>query len=497
MKIKILTLISLILCFATPIWAAQKISEYMQKPKLMVVLVVDQMRADYLTRFYDRFQPAQKNGKAGGFRYLMEKGAYFPFAEYQVLQNMTCPGHAMISTGSEPHNTGISLNDWFDRDLKKTTYCVDDEQDGLSPRRLKTTTFSDEFKNTSANAKIFSISLKDRSAIMLGGHRANLALWLNVKTGAWETSRYYSQNLPSWATAVNSQIQTLKLNRNTLLEPLGVTITMDLAIEALKGEQLGRHQGTDFLFVSLSSHDMVGHAFGMHSSQIEKMTLIEDQQISRFLQEIEKAVGLKNTVIALTADHGIPPNVETIESYKMESGKLDYPQIFKKANQALNEKFGKSEPDSWIIASKSLHLYLNQKLIMQKKLTAEEVERTVKLALKNEKGILEILTRSQIEKKDFPIGFERLIMASIVDSQWGDLVIIPEPFFMEKGDALVTHMTHYSYDKTVPLIIAGSRIKAGVYSQKAMVLDLAPTLSFILGSMPPVKNNGRVLNEIF
>lgn len=469
----------------------------MQKPKLTVVIVVDQMRADYLTQLYDRFLPAQKNSKAGGFRYLMEKGAYFPFAEYEVLQNMTCPGHATISTGSGPRNTGISLNEWYNRDLKKLEYCVDDEQDGLSPRKLKTTTFADEFKNTSSKAKIISLAVKDRSAIMLGGHRADLALWIDLKKGGWETSRFYAPHLPAWVNTENSRIQALKLDRKTLMEPLGVTVTIDLAIQALKAEQLGHHQGTDFLFISLSSHDMVGHKFGMHSPQIEQMTLAEDQQISRLLQEIDKNLGLKKTLIALTADHGIPPNVETSESYKIASGKLDYLDLTKKMNQALDEKFGKSGSESWFAATKSFHFYLNQKLIDGKKWKSEDVERLAKAVLVKEKGVVEVFTKSEMEKKNYPLGFERLITNSLVDSQWGDLVLIPEPFYMEKEEAHVTHMTHYSYDRTVPLIIAGPHVKPGVYAKKALVVDLAPTLSFILGSMPPTKNEGRVLHEIF
>jgi hypothetical protein len=321
---------------------------------------------------------------------------------------------------------------------------------------------------------------------------------MNLKNWNWESSTYYThENLPAWVREENTHLKDLQLSKAKIAEPIGVRLTLDLAIQALKAEKLGQNGQSDFLMISLSGHDIAGHMYGMHSPQLEQLTLAEDQEISRLLQVIEQKVGLKNTVIALTADHGIPPNVETTVGYRMESGKFDYMDLFKKVNRALDDKFGSAGPEPWLISGKYLHLYLNHALLEKKKLTAETVEQAVKSALIHEKGVLDIVTKTEIQKKTFPLGLEQIIASSVVIDHWGDIVIIPEPFFMEKDDNMVTHMTQYSYDKMVPLILVGPSIHPGVYAQKALVIDLAPTLSFILGSMPAAKSEGHVLSDIF
>lgn len=483
---------------------AMPYQKYTSKPKLVVVLVIDQFRSDYLTRFHKKFiQPGLK-GEVGGFKYLMQEGAYFPAAEYDVLQSMTCPGHAMIMTGSHPVMMGIPLNEWYDRESRKVVKCTQDSVNGDSPQRLRSTTVGDELKNSGSISKVFSIALKARSAIMLGGHRADLALWFSKHE--WTTSPYYTKKIPEWLANLN--IQQKKSQKiptgnsedaeKSLANVPGIQITFEAAIAALEKEKLGLHPATDILAVSLSSHDMSGHALGPNAQEMEELTLGEDKEISKFLTKIKKHMGsLKDVVIVLTADHGIPPTVEFAQAGGIDAGKLDNKEIYKKAYESLDKKFGKPKSE-WFSASKSLHYYLNPEALKDRGISSEAAQVEVKSALKGFKGIYDIATATEIEKGQVPTGFiGQQLLRQYVPELSGDLILIPRPFYFQKDDNAVTHMTGYTYDRSVPLIITGGQVKKGVYASPAKVLDLAPTLSFMLGVLAPATSSGRILSEIF
>ncbi len=487
------------LFFLSSFAKALTLENYVKRPRLVITIVVDQFRADYLTRYQSQFLKAGTFKNPGGFQFLMQNGAYFPFASYNVLQNMTCPGHAMILTGTLPARFGFSTNDWFDPTTKKNHYCVDDEVDVVSPRILQTTTVGDELKNISANSKVISIALKDRSAVMLGGHRADLVIWVNSKINQWSTSTYYNKGLiPDWVQKLNQKLaqsqKNLNLDDATLASSIyGTEITFSTAIEAIKKEKLGKGLVTDFLAVSLSNHDLLGHALGPNSKEMEELTLNEDRLLSNFLNQVANHISLNDVVIAFTADHGIPPTVELSEKNKLDSGKIDSLALFKNINEALDQKFGSSGKESWISGSKIFHFYLNKDLIKNKKLEASLVEAEAKQALLKQNGVEAVFTRSEYEKGLFPPGeLGQQIKNSYVYGISGDFILIPKPFYMEKGSNFVTHMTGYSYDRTVPLILFGRLFKTGVYTE-AQVIDLAPTLSYALGILPPVKSEGKVL----
>ncbi|MBC7712452.1 MAG: alkaline phosphatase family protein, partial [Rhizobacter sp.] len=310
-----------------------------KKPKLVVLLVIDQFRADYLTRFQDRFLPAKNSsGAVGGFKYLIANGSYFPYAQYEILQSMTGPGHASVLTGSYPYQAGIPLNDWYDTKQAKNIYCVDDEKTqlvgyedgkdhpGMSPKNLLASTVGDELKNAGYPSKVISIALKDRAAVLMGGHRADLALWFDPKTFSWISSNYYlpDNKLPTWVTKLNEEVkikkapmkiwsaklqETMKSYFKTtssypydkklvgkigpgfnhgiaacspeeLSSPYGNELTAQAAIRAIDFYELGKNKTPDLLAVSFSSHDYVGHAFGPNSKEIEDMTISEDRVIS-------------------------------------------------------------------------------------------------------------------------------------------------------------------------------------------------------------------------
>ncbi len=485
---------------------------YLHKPKLVVVLVIDQFRADYLSRLQNQFLPAGSKDQPGGFEFLASQGAYFPFAEYEVFQSMTCPGHAMILTGSYPELNGIPLNEWYDQALHKMRYCVDSEKYGISPENLKTSTVSDEYKMTHPESKVFSMALKDRSAVLLGGHLSNRAIWYDAGTSHWASSNYYGTGTPAWMEEKNKELSEEKGRKFSwkthffdkslpmgsklaLASPYGTKILFRLAKSAVQSEKLGQNINTDFLFMSLSNHDYVGHMMGPLSREIEALTLAEDREISDFLKYLRLQLGgLKNVVVVLTADHGVSPLVEDLKNFKLDAGRLDYLALHKNAGEALTKKYGSPEDQPWFSASHSLHFYLNRELLTKKKIPLKEALEVVRKVFLAQQGVWKVFTHTDYEEGRFPVGeLGEQLKRQYLPSASGDLVLIPRPFYMEKDENQTTHMTGFSYDRQVPLIIFGANIKPSVHLEQAKIIDLATTLSSILGSTAPAGSFGKPL----
>lgn len=467
------------------------------------MLVVDQFRADFLIRLEKKFLPAGTAQNPGGFNYLISQGAYYPLAEYKVLAAMTCPGHAMIMTGAYPAVIGIPLNEWYDRNLKRSIRCVEDDIQNVSPRRLTSSTVGDELKFISKNSKVISVAIKDRSAVMLGGHQADYAFWFG--SSGWETSPYYASQVPSWVKNLNDQIIDQKLKNKNKIEvksilasPLGIEWTMQLALNALENEKLGNDESTDILAMSFSSHDMAGHKYGPFSSEVEAITLAEDREISKMLKVLKKKFGsLDDIVVILTGDHGIPPTVEHSKSSRLASGKIDSLDFYKKVATRLNNKFGKPSAE-WIRASHALNYYINPEALSDRKAPKELVEQEIKNEALLLEGVFDVFTSSEFSKGlSIPTFFKNHILNQYNLVLSGDVVIVPQPFFMGKDENTVTHVTGYSYDRYVPVVIFGKNVKPGVYPQSVEIVDLAATLSFILRQLPPAKSSGRILSEIF
>lgn len=498
MKTLILSAITFVSTLST---AAISFEQHKAKPKLVVMIVVDQFRADTFTRLEKKFLPAGTEKKPGGFQFLLSKGAYFPLAEYKIMAAMTCPGHAMISTGGYPANIGIPINGWYDRVQKRRVGCVEDNKDGVSPRNLTTSTIGDELKTISKKSKVIAMAVKDRSAVMLGGHQADYAFWYG--NNGWQTSTYYAPQIPKWVEEVNAS--NLKSPARTKIEvtklmkgPTGIEWTSQLALKALDAENLGKDEATDILALSFSSHDIAGHAYGPFSPEVEAVAISEDKEISKLLSAISLKLGsLKDVVVVLTGDHGIPPTVEQLQVTKQSSGKIDDLEFYKKLATRLNKKFGKPS-SAWISAGTSMNYYINPDALVDRKASIEAVEQEIKAEAKTLAGVAEVFTATEFEKgiQIHPV-FKTQITNQFIRKLSGDVVIIPEPFYMDKDENLVTHTTGYSYDRYVPLVIYGGRTKAGVYAESAEIIDIAPTLSFILGQVPPAKSSGRVLSEIF
>lgn len=531
----------------------------LKKPKLIVVLIIDQFRADYLTRFKERFLPAKNaKGTLGGFNYLIANGSYFPYAQHDILQSMTAPGHATLLSGSYPYQSGIPLNDWYDSKLGKNVYCVEDGSSpivglpenngrkGMSPRNFIGSTVGDELKNAGYPSKVISIALKDRAAVLLGGHRADLALWFDPKSFQWISSKYYlpTGNLPSWVSKLNSEVQIKKAPtkiwspklRDTmqsyfsttnaypsnklvdkigpsfdhaiaacspeeLSSPYGLELTAQAGLRAIDFYELGKNKTPDLLALSFSSHDYVGHAFGPNSKEIEDMTVSEDRVISVFLNALKNKIpgGLDEVVVVLSADHGVAPNSDWLVANKMSSGRVDEKGLVKKIEEHLSLKFGKTDQKrNWITYDIDFNYYINREVIVSKKLNINEVQSEIKSLLNGEDVFAHVFTHAEYDQRLLPPGMhERQILKSYYRGRSGDVIAIPKPFFVAGFANTTTHMTGYNYDRTVPLILTGAPFKKGVIPKMVDVVDLAPTLTFLTGTIPPSNSEGRVLTEVF
>jgi len=516
-----------------------------EKPKLVLVLVFDQFRSDSLSRFETRFLPAKKDGKIGGFRYLMEQGAYYPQASHGVLQNMTCPGHAAILTGAYPYQHGIAGNDWYDHEKKRKVYCVEDG----SPRYLVGSTFGDELKNSGYKSRVVGVSLKDRASILLGGHRADLAIWMpddfaKSEDGMrWVSSSYYLHDgqAPKWLAELNEKLSKEKgrtltwsalgpgSGRTTagaevwlpkLVEDLGTTFphevkvgtyssmilpygvekTEEAAERAMAAYDLGNGKDTDVLAVSFSQHDFIGHLFGPNSREYEEMTVSEDQFVAKLLNYIDRHVkgGLKKTLVVMTADHGASPSPEWMKkSGYPDAFRIDEEAWIHDINEFLNKKYKKPKDGEWIVASYDLNFYLNRAALGDEKLSVNEAARAVAdyLVQSKKENVAYAFTAEDVKKRQLPPALhETQTLRSFVEDRNGDVIVIPKPYQIV-GKSATTHLTGYAYDRTVPILFAGERIRPGVYGQAAQVIDIATTLSFLAGVTPPSGSEGRVLTE--
>lgn len=522
---------------AAPIPAAA----WKEKPKLILVIVVDQFRSDYLSRFAGRFLPAAaKGGAVGGFEYLKTKGAYFPHGQYDILQSMTGPGHSMILSGTYPYQSGIALNTWFNPNTNQPVYCGEDESKstvgalpkakhlGTSPRNFSGTTLGDELKNAGYSSRVVALALKDRAAIFMGGHRADGAFWLDSESYSFVSSRFYFPDgkLPAWVSGLNLWLEARKgktltwtagvpsglslpdagnfpyrfetASKKSLSGPFGVDVTVEAAERAIAGYGLGQGKATDVLAVSFSSHDYLGHQFGPNSRELEEMTVYEDRAISRLLNYVQKQVpgGLKQTLIVLTADHGAPPDPTWLTKEKISAGRWNEEAILADLEKAMVEKFGEPEGGKWFGAVTEMNFYWSAKAFEGKSEERSKIEAAAKTWIAKHPSVAHVFSLQDYRERKLPPGiFERQILKTYYPGRSGDLVAILKPFHMT-GDNTVMHMTGYKYDTTVPILFLGSRIQPGVFSTPADVVDIAPTLAFLLGVIPPSLSDGKVLSEI-
>ena len=500
----------------------------LQKPKLVVGIVVDQMRYDYIYRFWDDFGN-------DGFKRLINEGHFFRNAQFGYVPTYTGPGHASIFTGTTPSVHGIIANNWYDKQASEMVYCAGDgsretvcnceknhtdviSTDGkMSPHQMLTTTIGDEMQLFNPESKVIGISLKDRGAILSAGHAADAAYWMDSK-GEWITSSYYMDELPDWLKEFQDEnpssnylkgdwevdeqfshnLDSLFINKGgsgIKSTPFGNTILKELAIEILKNEKLGKGNSTDFLSVSFSSTDYIGHQYGPHAAEIKDTYIRLDNDIADILNNLDKEIGAENVVLFITADHGVVSEPQELLERNIPAGYFDGSVMKKELSTHLITNYGEGE---WIENYSNNQLFLNRKLISERNINLQEIERKCASFFLKYEWVKNTYTATQIHENEYNDSFHSLIQRGYNQKRSGDVIVSLQTGWLssywEKGGT--THGSSYSYDTHVPLIFWGGKIPQGQTDRKVNIRDIAPTISTILGTAYPNGCTGNPLPEV-
>jgi predicted AlkP superfamily pyrophosphatase or phosphodiesterase len=512
------TALLLLLCLIGPSFG----SAYNARPRLVVVIVIDQFRGDYLERYRDQFT-------AGGFRLFLDRGANFTDCNYDYANTRTAPGHATLLTGAYTSGHGIISNEWWDPQKKRSVSSVHDDGTrllgisgsgpGASPHNLLADTLGDELKlATQGKSRVFGISLKDRAAVLPAGFAGDGAYWIDAKTGAWVTSTYYREQLPPWVQDFNSSKHAEKyLNRDwndsegrllgttksdsakSFYDLVGATpfandYELDFARELVANEKLGTGPATDLLVVSLSANDILGHRVGPDSPQMQAMALALDHQLEDFFGFLGHQIGLANVWIALSADHGVSPAPPAAAKLHIPSANFSGEAWQAQLNKALSAKLSPARGANYIADADYPLVWLNEEAFAAAKIKEEEAERIVGEAMK-QAGLRSYYTRWQLARGEFPNTSMGMKYANSYSPHGGWYVIgVPPPFTvgLEHG---TDHGTPYTYDTHVPLAFYGLAFQPGTYRTATEPVDLAPTLASLLGINAPTHSVGRVLTE--
>ena len=500
-------------------------SAYDAHPKLVVVIVIDQFRGDYLERYHDQFG-------SGGFRVFLDHGAYFTDCNYDYANTRTAPGHATLFTGSYTSGHGIVANEWWDPEKKKRVTSVEDDATklvgiegggvGASPHNLLSDTLGDELKlATGGKARVFAISLKDRAAVLPGGFSADGAYWIDPNSGVWITSTFYRSELQEWVRNFNTGNHAQKLwnqewkdesgkvlgstaPRNGrdgkpagFYEVIGSTpfanqYEFDFAKELVLYEKLGTGPSTDLLAISLSANDILGHQVGPDSPQMRGMALALDRQLAEFFDFLGHQVGMANVWVALSADHGVAPLPEVAKEFRLPAAGLDGKALREQINSLLSKKYGRSAeyvdldyPMAW----------LNQDAFTAAGGNEISAETDTGEALK-QAGLAGYFTKYRLGQGASIPNTELGRRYAHSYSPEGGWYVMGVPKIFEVGSMHGTdHATPFSYDTHVPLAFYGLAFQPGIYRTHAEPVDLAVTLASLLGINAPAQATGRVLTE--
>ena len=515
-----------------------------ERPKLVVGIVVDQMKMEYLYRFSDDFS-------TNGFKRLMDNGYTFQNMHFNYMPTYTAPGHASIYTGTTPNTHGIVSNEWFSRKLGKEMYCTDDasvntigdgtkEEGAMSPKNLLTTTITDELRmGTNFQGKVIGLSLKDRGAILPAGHFANWAFWFS-KTGAFISSSFYGKQLPDWVQKFNDEkhympyinkgwdLYKSKATYNESLEdnnpyegklynsvapvfpydlkdmyakndagvirstPFGNDLLAEFAMKAIEKEELGKDDITDFLTVSFSSTDYVGHLLGPRSIELQDTYLRLDQTIADFIKYLDKTVGKDNYLLFLTADHAGAENVNYLKDHKYNVNSISPKDIRNNLKDFSMKTFG----DDLVLNYSNFNLFFNKEIIKSKGLDLVKVKEAFKGYLMTQDYVKRVYTEDEILNSTGNDYFLNFIAKGYDVTQNGDLVILDKPGYIEYQGTGTSHGTTYSYDTHVPAIFYGWHIKKGESFNKKVITQIAPTIAQKIKISFPNGTDANVLEEV-
>lgn len=486
------------------------------RPKLLLMIAVDQLRYDYLVKYRKDYN--------AGLAQLLTQGAVFTNAHYEHAPTITAVGHATMLTGASPVLSGIVANEWFEKESGTVTSSVNDvesrllggEGNGATPKRLLVSTVADEIKMAGrGESRSVGISLKDRSAILMPGRMADAAYWFIAENGNWVSSSWYMTQLPPWAAAHNAKrpadkflgkpwtpitggkpLRTMNAKPDTMFysqvetSPFGNELVEEMAELAVENEKLGTHAATDVLAVSFSSNDLAGHRYGPDSPEVRDMSITTDRALGKLFAYLDKKIGMRNVVVALTADHGVAPIPEVNIARKMPGGRVKDKEIVAAVETALTAKFG---PGKWYVGKSPEQFYLDPALVEQ--YGGQQVRAVAADVLRNFPHVYRVYTREQLlngQTGQDMVG--RRVANGYNAARGADLVLILEPYYLF-GATGTSHSTPFNYDTHVPIIFMGAGIKPGRYHQAAAVNDIAPTLATILEVEVPAGSMGRVLAE--
>lgn len=515
-------------------------------PKLVLLISIDQGRADYIDRFSDMYMPPKQGSTIGGFRWIGETGVRYTDAHHHHLPTATGPGHSILMTGSVPAINGIVGNDWWDREAKedhyvtadKTVQTVGGNMAGQSARPLKTTTVGDELRMaTNGQSKVVGISFKDRAAILMAGHSADEVVWFDYGAGNFVTSTYFASKLPAWADEFNkSRVMDQFVGKNwTAAQPEsfykysrnapheagskafthaygatknagyynnvvrsvgGQKLVFDLAEMAIDSGKLGQHDVPDVLCLNLASNDYIGHAWGPNSPEVVDIWIETDKQLSRLFNKLSKTIpgGIDNVAIVISADHGVAPIPADAQKDRIDSNRVSGTAVVTAVNNALNAKYGQAK---WVLGGLfEQNLYLDRTIMDAKSLKRDEVEQVAADAAATVPGIYAAFTRTNIMQGRLPLmPYSEWIANGFHPTYGGDVFILEGPNQVYTGATGTSHGSVWAYDTHIPIMTRWKGQKPGKISRRVYTHDIAPTLSTLLGIEYPSGNIGKPLME--
>jgi predicted AlkP superfamily pyrophosphatase or phosphodiesterase len=522
---------------------SQTVADKPPRPKLVVGIVIDQMRWDYLYRYADRYG-------AGGFRRLLQEGFTCENTFISHLPSYTAVGHSTIFTGSVPAIHGITGNDWIDQASGRSQYCVADSSvapvggtapaGNMSPRNLLASTITDELMlATNFRSKVVGISLKDRASILPAGHAPTGAFWFDDIKGCFSTSTWYMKALPEWVEKFNARNLPAQLvangwstlypidtytqstaddepweglfkdekasvfphdmakhykedHDNIRSSPFGNTLTLEFARAAVEGYSLGQGNFTDFLTINCASTDYVGHKYGPNSIEVEDVYLRLDKDLAAFFSYLDNKIGKGNYTIFLTADHGASHAVEFLRAHHIPAGLLGSRNIIKGLNDELAVRFGVKD---LVLAGTNYYVNYNFARIREAGLSMDSLKKASIAFLSAQPGIQYVIDMASIAATPVPAPLQAMIVNGYNRKRCGSILIIPEPGWFDGMDRGTTHGVWSPQDTHIPLVFMGWGIPHGVLHRTVHMTDIAPTVAALLHIQMPDGNIGDVIGE--
>jgi len=502
MKKILYSLLLLVSCLSSLPVGAQ--AQFGERPRLVVGIVVDQMRWDYLSRYYDRFT-------ADGFRRLIDGGYSCNNCQINYVPTVTAIGHTSIYTGTTPAFHGICGNNFYINGKK--TYCCSDTtvlavgstspKGQMSPRNMLATTIGDQLRlHTDFRSKVVGVSYKDRAAILPAGHAANAAYWLDLKNRCFISSTYYMAELPHWVQNFNKQLVKNKkfkeLGEDVGLSPVCGTITTDMAIAALRGEQLGKGASTDMLCVSYSQTDVIGHKYGTRGERTDNAYLQLDRDLGRLLKALDEQVGSDNYLVFLTADHGAAHNWQFMQEHKLAAGPWKSGEMTKRVCEVLENDMGDGR--DCIADVIDYRIYLDWEKIRAQGLITADIQHQVLAELTKEKDITFAAVYEDLATSALPPLLCQRALMGYYPGRSGDIIFFPRPGYYEYGrwssPTGTTHGEWNPYDAHIPCLFYGWKVPHGATSREVSITDIAPTVCQLLHIQEPDACTGKPIVEV-